>query len=90
MEGWVSSRFSRDVPPIQIVFLIYDMGKRYSLRGNDCLVFRARFVDNHFAPDLDPALHTGIVAKVAVLRDLLNASTNDLYKLTHRQSNSSQ
>ena len=63
MEGWVSSRFSRDVPPIQIVFLIYDMGKRYSLRGNDCLVFRARFVDNHFAPDLDPALHTGIVAE---------------------------
>jgi hypothetical protein len=43
-----------------------------------------------FAPDVDPALHTGIAAEVAVLRDLLNASTNDLYKLTHQQSNSSQ
>ncbi len=43
-----------------------------------------------FAPDVDPALHTGIVAEVAVLRDLLNASANDLYKLTHQQSNSNQ
>jgi amidohydrolase len=43
-----------------------------------------------FAPDVDPALHTGIAAEVAVLRDLLDASTNDLYKLTHQQSNSSQ
>ncbi|HEY6181119.1 MAG TPA: amidohydrolase [Terriglobales bacterium] len=35
-----------------------------------------------FAPDLDPALHTGITAEVAVLRDLLNASTQDLHKMT--------
>jgi hypothetical protein len=39
---------------------------------------------------VDPALHTGIAAEVAVLRDLLNASANDLYKLTHQQSNSNQ
>ncbi len=35
-----------------------------------------------FAPDLDPALHTGITAEVAVLRNLLNTSTDDLHKLT--------
>ena len=38
-----------------------------------------------FAPDLDPALHTGIAAEVAVLRDLLNASAQDLHKLTKAQ-----
>jgi amidohydrolase len=31
-----------------------------------------------FAPDADPALHTGIVAEVAVLRNLLNGSTKGL------------
>jgi metal-dependent amidase/aminoacylase/carboxypeptidase family protein len=41
-----------------------------------------------FAPDVDPALHTGIAAEVVALRDLLNASPNDLYKLRHQQSNS--
>ena len=33
-----------------------------------------------FAPDLDPALHTGIAAEVAVLRNLLNGSADDLRK----------
>jgi len=35
-----------------------------------------------FAPDVDPALHTGIAAEVAVLRNLLNASTEELHKVT--------
>jgi amidohydrolase len=35
-----------------------------------------------FAPDADPALKAGIVAEVAVLRNLLNASPSDLHKLT--------
>jgi amidohydrolase len=35
-----------------------------------------------FAPDVDPALHTGIAAEVAVLRDLLNASTEELHRVT--------
>jgi len=35
-----------------------------------------------FAPDLEPTLHTGIAAEVVVLRDLLNASAQDLHKLT--------
>jgi hippurate hydrolase len=28
-----------------------------------------------FAPDVDPALHTGVLAEVAVLRNLLNGRT---------------
>jgi len=43
-----------------------------------------------FAPDVDPALRTGITAEIAVLRDLLNASASDLYKVTHQQPNPSQ
>jgi amidohydrolase len=34
-----------------------------------------------FAPDVDPALHTGIAAEVAVLRYLLNTSPSELQKL---------
>jgi amidohydrolase len=47
-----------------------------------------RLPSNHsplFAPDVDPALHTGIVAEVAVLRNLLNSSAGDLHKLTAEQ-----
>jgi len=41
-----------------------------------------------FAPDVDPALHAGIEAEVAVLRNLLNTSTEELHTLTaeHEQS----
>ena len=35
-----------------------------------------------FAPDVDPTLHMGIAAEVAVLRDLLNTSAQDLHKMT--------
>jgi len=35
-----------------------------------------------FAPDVDPALRAGIVAEVAVLRNLLNASVEELRKQT--------
>ncbi|MGO9083955.1 MAG: amidohydrolase [Candidatus Sulfotelmatobacter sp.] len=35
-----------------------------------------------FAPDVDPALRTGITAELAVLRNLLNASVEELRKLT--------
>ena len=41
-----------------------------------------------FAPDVDPALHTGITAEVAVLRNLLNSSSQELHKLA--QTNPSQ
>jgi amidohydrolase len=34
-----------------------------------------------FAPDVDPALHTGIEAEVAVLRNLLNTPAEELKKL---------
>jgi len=36
-----------------------------------------------FAPDVDPALHTGITAEVAVLRNLLNGSVEDLHRSMH-------
>ena len=42
-----------------------------------------RLPSNHsplFAPDVDPALHTGIEAEVAILRNLLNGSKEDLKK----------
>ena len=39
-----------------------------------------------FAPDVDPALHTGIAAEVTVLRNLLNGSAEELRKLSDRQS----
>jgi amidohydrolase len=40
-----------------------------------------------FAPDVDPALHTGIAAEVAVLRYLLNTSASELQKLGSEQPN---
>ena len=39
-----------------------------------------------FAPDADPALHTGIAAEVAVLRDLLNGSKDELRRFLNPQS----
>lgn len=35
-----------------------------------------------FAPDVDPALRAGIEAEVAVLRNLLNTSTEELHRVT--------
>jgi amidohydrolase len=39
-----------------------------------------------FAPDVDPALHTGIAAEVGVLRNLLNLSPEELHKLINQQA----
>jgi len=39
-----------------------------------------------FAPDVDPALHAGITAEVAVLRNLLQGSPEDLRKASKPQS----
>lgn len=47
-----------------------------------------RLPSNHspfFAPDVDPALHAGIAAEVAVLRNLLNTPPEELHKLTAEQ-----
>ena len=38
-----------------------------------------------FAPDVDPALRTGITAELAVLRNLLNASPEELHKYKAEQ-----
>ena len=39
-----------------------------------------------FAPDVDPALHTGITAEVAVLRNLMSGSAEELRKTTAKQT----
>jgi amidohydrolase len=66
-------------------------GFYFSLGGADPQKFAAAKTEgtslpsNHsplFVPDIDPALHTGIVAEVAVLRNLLNTSPEELRKLS--------
>lgn len=66
-------------------------GFYFSLGGADPEKFRqakaagTMLPSNHspfFAPDVDPALHAGIVAEVAVLRNLLNASPDKLHKFS--------
>jgi amidohydrolase len=49
-----------------------------------------RLPSNHsplFAPDVDPALRAGIAAEAAVLRNLLNASAEELHKMTGERTN---
>ena len=64
-------------------------GFYFSLGGADPVKFAqadaagTMLPSNHsslFAPDVDPALHTGIAAEVAVLRSLLHGSAEDLRK----------
>jgi hippurate hydrolase len=70
-------------------------GFYFSLGGADPEKFAAaktsgtQLPSNHssfFAPDVDPALHAGIAAEVAVLRNLLNASPEELHTLTKDSS----
>jgi hippurate hydrolase len=70
-------------------------GFYFSLGGADPVKFAeakgtgTMLPSNHspfFAPDVDPALHTGIAAEVAVLRNLLNTSAVELHKLTAEQA----
>jgi metal-dependent amidase/aminoacylase/carboxypeptidase family protein len=52
---------------------------------------RENLPSNHsplFAPDVDPALRTGITAEVAVLRNLFSASASDLHRLTQNNDSS--
>jgi amidohydrolase len=49
-----------------------------------------RLPSNHsalFAPDVDPALHTAMTAEVAVLRNLLNGSAEELHRHSTQSSN---
>jgi amidohydrolase len=66
-------------------------GFYFSLGGADpekyaeAKVAGTRLPSNHsplFAPDVDPALHAGIAAEVAVLRNLMNVSAEELHKVT--------
>jgi amidohydrolase len=69
-------------------------GFYFSLGGADpekfaqAIAAATQLPSNHsslFAPDVDPALHAGIEAEVAVLRNLLNSSPDELHKLTAAQ-----
>ncbi len=63
----------------------FDLGGADPQKLADAKAAGTTLPSNHsslFAPDLDPALHTGIAAEVAVLRNLLNASPEQLHKLT--------
>jgi hippurate hydrolase len=70
-------------------------GFYFSLGGADpqklaqAKVDGAMLPSNHsplFAPDVDPALHTGIAAEVAVLRNLLSGSAEELRKTIAEQA----
>jgi amidohydrolase len=69
-------------------------GFYFSLGGADPAKFAeakaagTQLPSNHsplFAPDVDPSLRTGIIAEVAVLRNLLNSSPEELHRLTSEQ-----
>jgi amidohydrolase len=66
----------------------FDLGGADPQRYAEAKAAGTNLPSNHsslFAPDVDPALHAGIEAEVAVLRNLLNASTDELHKLTAEQ-----
>ncbi len=56
----------------------FDLGGADPQRYAEAKASGTKLPSNHsplFAPDLDPALHTGITAEVAVLRNLLNGNS---------------
>jgi len=62
----------------------FSLGGADPQKFSEAKVSGAMLPSNHspfFAPDLDPALQTGITAEVAVLRNLLNSSPEELHKL---------
>ncbi len=63
----------------------FDLGGGNPTQYAEAKAAGATLPSNHsplFAPDVAPALHTGIAAEVAVLRNLLSASPEELRKLT--------
>jgi len=63
----------------------FDLGGANAAKFAEAKAAGVTLPSNHsslFAPDVDPALHTGILAEVVVLRNLLNTSSDDLRKLT--------
>ena len=67
----------------------FTLGGAYPRKYAEAKIAGTKLPFNHsplFAPDVDPALRTGIVAEAAVLRNLLNTSPSDLHKLTHQQA----
>ncbi|HEY6767680.1 MAG TPA: amidohydrolase [Candidatus Sulfotelmatobacter sp.] len=68
--------------------LYFSLGGANPDKFAKAMVAGAALPSNHsplFAPDVDPALRTGIIAEVAVLRDLLGGSADDLRKSLTKQ-----
>ena len=66
----------------------FNLGGAYPDKFAEAKASGVPLPSNHsslFAPDLDPALHTAITAEVAILRNLLNSSSQDLKKLMASQ-----
>jgi hippurate hydrolase len=69
----------------EIPSLYFDLGGAEPQKFAEAKASGNTLPSNHsslFAPEVDPALHTGIAAEVAVLRNLLNMSPDELHKLT--------
>jgi hippurate hydrolase len=65
------------------------LGGAYPAKYAEANASGRQLPSNHsplFAPDLDPSLRTGIEAEVAVLRNLLNGSAEDLRRSIHQRS----
>jgi len=63
----------------------FNLGGAYPDKFAEAKAAGVPLPSNHsslFAPDLDPALRTGITAEIAVLRNLFSSSPEDLKKLT--------
>jgi amidohydrolase len=63
----------------------FSLGGAEPQKFADAMAAGTTLPSNHsslFAPDVDLALHTGIAAEAAVLRNLLNTSPDELHKLT--------
>jgi amidohydrolase len=67
----------------------FNLGGAYPEKYAQARAAGENLPSNHsslFAPDVDPALHTGIAAEVAVLRNLLQGSAEELRKVIAEQS----
>jgi amidohydrolase len=65
--------------------LYFSLGGAYPEKYAESKTAGVTLPSNHspfFAPDVDPALHTGIEAEVVMLRNLLQGAAEELHKLT--------
>jgi len=89
MPGWMASEdysvyVEQGVPSFYFMLGVADPEKWKEAQATG-----VPLPSNHspfFAPDVDPGLHAGIAAEVAVLRDLLRGTPADISKFTEHKS----